>query len=79
MEPLSDIELQDLREAGELLSISLAWESARAELERRRQGVVGAAFLGKLDTYEQYIEKRAEYRALTQMIDLPSDLMTMGA
>ena len=79
MEPLSEIELDALREAGAALESSGAWDEVKKELERRKQGVIQAALLGKLDTYEDYLEKRADFIALHMMITLPSSMKSMGA
>ena len=79
MEPISDVELEAMGQAGASLQSSPAWDVAVREIERRMQGVVTATLLGKLENYEQYLEKRAEYHALTAMKQMPDSLVEQGA
>lgn len=79
MELLSDTELEAMVHAGSAIEVTPAWDVIKRELERRRAAIVQAAMLGRLETYEDYLEKRAEYSALTQMINMPAQLRSMGA
>lgn len=79
MEQLSDIEIEELSSAGATLEAMPAWDTARQEIERRMEGVVQRALLGKLETYEEYLAARAEYIALAQLRDLPTQMKEQGA
>lgn len=79
MEQLSDIEIQDLSQAGSILESLPAWDTAVGELERRMSGIIQRSLLGRLETYEEYLAARAEYSALYQLRDLPGQMKEQGA
>lgn len=79
MEQLSDEEREELSSAGAALEASAAWMVARSEIDRMLAGIVQSALAGKLETYEEYLAKRAEYVALLQLRALPGMMQETGA
>ena len=78
MEPLSKEELDQLRAVGVEIKHSSSWGIVMEELKRRQAGIISRVFLGKVETYEEYLEARGEYRALEQMLDMPEFLIEQG-
>jgi hypothetical protein len=79
VEQLSDIEIEEIAQAGGVLEALPVWDTAKGEIRRRMQGIIQRALLGKLESYEEYLANRAEYIALDQMLRLPTEMKEMGA
>lgn len=71
---MSNLSRIGIGEACSRLLANPSFEQFLDEVRQRRELVVESMTLGRCDSYEEYLEKRAECNALSQLLELPHQL-----